>query len=81
MSESKSDTTKPARPATRSRARKVDAPPVEQPVAPPPVAQGNGHGALGILLTDDEAVQLADDFARGQVCHFEIFSTVRLPLV
>ena len=33
-----------------------------QLLAAPAVAQGNGHGALGILLPDDIAVELGDDF-------------------
>ena len=35
----------------------------------PAVAQGNGDGAFGILLADDVAVQLGDDFLRGHGRH------------
>jgi hypothetical protein len=35
-----------------------------QLLAAPAVAQGNGHGALRILLADDEAVELGHDLAR-----------------
>jgi hypothetical protein len=35
----------------------------------PAVAQGNGDGAFGIALADDETVKLGDDFAGGQVGH------------
>jgi len=31
------------------------------------IAQGDGHGTLGPPLTDDEAVQLLHDLARGQI--------------
>jgi len=50
-------------------------------LAPPAVAQGDGDSALGVALADDEAIKLGDDLARGQVGHFEMLSTVRLPLV
>ena len=36
---------------------------------PPAVAQRDGDGALGVGLADDEAVELGDDFARGEVGH------------
>ena len=35
----------------------------------PAVAQGHGHGALGLLLTDDMLVELGDDTLRGDVRH------------
>src|SRR3546814_9536377 len=35
-------------------------------LAAPAVAQRNGDGALGIVLTDDEAVELGDDLARRE---------------
>src|SRR6056297_1601789 len=54
---------------------------VGQLLAAPAVAQGDGGGALGVLLADDETVKLADDFAGGQVGHLEMLSTVSLPLV
>jgi hypothetical protein len=38
-------------------------------LAAPAVAQGHGHGALGVVLADDEAVQLGDDFTGRQVGH------------
>src|SRR5690606_9519216 len=41
---------------------------VELP-APPAAAQRHGDRALGLLLADDEAVELGDDLARGQVGH------------
>jgi len=34
-------------------------------LAAPAVAQSDGDGALGVVLADDEAVQLGDDFAGG----------------
>ncbi len=34
---------------------------------PPPIAQGNRHGPLGVGLADDVAVQLGDDLAGGQL--------------
>ncbi len=40
-----------------------------QLLAAPAVAQRNGHGALGVVLADDEAVQLGDDFAGGKGGH------------
>ena len=33
------------------------------------VAQGNGNGALGLVLADNKAVQLAHDLARGKFDH------------
>jgi hypothetical protein len=36
-------------------------------LAAPAVAQGDGDGALGVLLADDEAVEFRDDFA-GRKC-------------
>lgn len=54
---------------------------VGQLLPPPAVAERHRHGALRLLLADDEAVELRDDLARGQVGHFEIRSTVRLPFV
>ena len=50
-------------------------------LAPPAVAQGDGGGALGVGLADDEAVELGDDLAGGQVGHRGMVSTVRDPLV
>ena len=35
----------------------------------PAVAQRDGHGAFCVRLAYDEAVQLRDDFPRGEVCH------------
>ncbi len=54
---------------------------VGQLLAPPAVAQRHGHGALGVLLADDEAIKLRDNLAWSQVGHFSMVSTVRLPLV
>ena len=33
----------------------------------PAIAQGNGDGALGIGLTDNMAIELGDDLARGKI--------------
>jgi hypothetical protein len=38
-------------------------------LAPPPVAQGNRDGTLGVVLANDEAVELGDDFARTKSGH------------
>ncbi|MNI39495.1 hypothetical protein D3C73_936780 [compost metagenome] len=38
-------------------------------LAAPAVPQRHGHGALGVVLTDDEAVQFGDDFAGGKIGH------------
>ncbi len=35
----------------------------------PAIAQRNGDRALGVGLSDDEAVELGDDFARGKITH------------
>ena len=35
-------------------------------LAAPAVAQGDGHGALGVVLADDVAVELGDDLAGGE---------------
>src|SRR5947208_1368861 len=37
-----------------------------QVLAPPPVAQGDGHRALGLALADDVAIELQDDLRGGQ---------------
>ena len=37
--------------------------------APPAVAQRDRDRALGVVLADDEAVELGDDFAGGKVGH------------
>src|SRR3546814_1312259 len=37
--------------------------------APPAAAQGHRHGALGVVLADDVAVEFVDDFAGGQFGH------------
>ena len=42
---------------------------VGQLLAPPAVAQRHGDGALGVGLADDEAVELGDDLAGGEVGH------------
>ena len=56
---------------------------VRHTLAPPAVAQRQRDGALGVGLTDNEAVQFGDDFAGREVSHSRppIVSTVRLPLV
>ena len=41
-----------------------------EPQAAPAIAQGDRHGAFGILLPDDEAVEFGDDFARRKISHF-----------
>ena len=38
-----------------------------QLLAPPAVAQGHRHGALGVGLADNVPVQLGDDFARTEI--------------
>ena len=38
-------------------------------LAAPAVAQRDGHGALGVLLADDEAVEFGNDFAGGEIGH------------
>jgi hypothetical protein len=38
-------------------------------LAPPAVAQGNGNGALGLVLPDDMFVELAHDLLRGHGGH------------
>ena len=40
---------------------------VAQLLAPPAVPERHGHGALGVLLADDEPVEFRDDLAGGQV--------------
>src|SRR6185437_9871523 len=37
--------------------------------APPAAAQRHRHGALGVVLADDVAVEFVDDFARGEFGH------------
>ena len=54
--------------------------------APPAVAQGDGHGPLGVGLADDVAVQLGDDLpgrqlALGLVLWHGNSSTVKLLFV
>ena len=51
---------------------------VVQLQAPPAVPQRDGDGALGVLLADDEAVQLGDDLARGEAGHRDSMVTVLL---
>ena len=46
----------------------------------PAVAQRDGHGAFCVRLAYDVAVQLRDDFPRGEVCHAVIPSEIRLML-
>ncbi len=36
---------------------------------PPAVAQGDGDGALGVMLADDETVEFGDDLAGGKISH------------
>ena len=38
-------------------------------LAAPAVAQCDGHGALGVLLADDVAVEFRNDFAGGEIGH------------
>ena len=42
---------------------------LRQLLAPPAVAQGDGDGALGVVLADDEAIEFGDDLARGEMGH------------
>ena len=37
-----------------------------QLLTPPAIAQGDGDGALGVVLSDDEAVEFGNDFARRE---------------
>ena len=48
---------------------------VGQLLAPPAVAQRHRDGALGVLLADDEAVELGDDLAGGEVGHVVPFAS------
>jgi hypothetical protein len=43
---------------------------------PPAVAQGQGHGPLGVVLADDVPVQLGHDLSGGQVVAHGSSSTV-----
>jgi len=47
---------------------------------PPAVAHRHGHGPLRLVLADDVAIQVGDDFPRGQVAHASS-STTRCSLV
>ena len=38
-------------------------------LTPPAIAQGQGHGLLGIGLADDEPVEFGDNFARRKIGH------------
>ena len=38
----------------------------------PAIAQGDGHGPLGIVLADDEFVELGDDLSWGQILQAEV---------
>ncbi|MDT4867929.1 hypothetical protein FQZ97_1028640 [compost metagenome] len=40
-----------------------------QLLATPAIAQSDGHGALGVVLADDEAVKLGDDFTGRKITH------------
>ena len=40
--------------------------------AAPAVAQGDRHGAFGLILADDEAVEFGDDFAGREGRHFDL---------
>ena len=40
-----------------------------QLLAPPAIAQGDRHGALGVVLADDKAVELGNNFARAESGH------------
>ncbi|ESW95109.1 hypothetical protein X769_30495 [Mesorhizobium sp. LSJC268A00] len=44
-----------------------------QLLAAPAIAQGNGHGALGVLLADDEAVEFRNDFTGREGGHITRF--------
>ena len=43
---------------------------------PPAVADGHGHRPLRVVLADDVAVQLGNDFTRGQVWHASSSTTM-----
>ena len=43
--------------------------PVGELLAAPAIAQGEGDSALGLGLADNEAIELGDDFARGEFGH------------
>ena len=45
--------------------------------AAPAVAQGNGDGALGIVLAHDVAVELGDDFAGREIGHWHSVEIAR----
>ena len=47
-----------------------------QLLAAPAVAQGDRDGALGVVLADDEAVELGDDLARAEGRHRRVSSPV-----
>jgi hypothetical protein len=47
-------------------------------LAPPAIAQRDRHGALGIGLPDDMAIELGDDLARRKRRHVRFFHHVRL---
>ncbi len=40
---------------------------------PHPVAQGDGHGALGGVLSDHVFIEFSDNLARSQVVQRELF--------
>ncbi len=42
----------------------------DEPEAAPAVAQSDRDGALGLVLADDIAVKLGNDFARTEIAHF-----------
>ena len=54
---------------------------VRQLLAPPAVAERDGDGALGVVLADDEAVELGDDLAGAEAGHGSIFSNTISVLV
>jgi hypothetical protein len=37
--------------------------------SPPAITQGNGDGALGVILANDMFIQFLDDFSRGHFGH------------
>ena len=51
---------------------------VRHALAAPAVTQGHGDGALGVVLTDDEAVQFRNDFAGRQISHGSDGPEIRL---
>ena len=41
-------------------------------LAAPAIADGDGHGPLGVGLADDVMIEFGDDLARGEGLHFMV---------